>query len=159
MFLAARSRLRRAFAVAGAVMLLAPSPAAAQRDVHRLFGVHYGAPLRWSVAVAAGVPLSPRGGGGPVGFLAAEPGLAGWRASAGYLRLTGNLGSAYALRASLLRTGRHPWRAPSSATFVGAEGQLMPIFVAGLRIGGFYRVGGAGGARRGLLTLDVSLLL
>ena len=163
MFVVVRCRVHRALALAAGLLvllLLAPSASAAQRQVQRMFGIHYGAPLRWSATLAAGAPLSPsRGGDGPAAFLAVEPGLAGWRVSAGYLRLTGNLGSAHALRASVLRTGAYPWRAPSHATFLGVEGQLMPIFMFGLRAGGFYRVSAADTRRRGLLTVDVSLLL
>jgi len=158
MFIAVRSRLRRALTLASGLLVLIAPPGAAQR-VHRMFGIHYGMPLRWSATLAAGIPLSPKGGAGPVWFLAAEPGLAGWRASAGYVRLTGSLGTGYVLRASLLRTGRHPWRAPSRATFVGVEGQLMPIFMLGLRAGAFYRSSATAGPRRGLLTVDLSLLL
>ena len=155
----ARRHVRRALALAGALLVLLPASAAAQRQVHRMFGIHYGVPLRWSAAIAAGVALSPEGGEGPAGFLAVEPGLAGWRVSAGYIRLTGSLGSGYALRASVLRTGRHPWRAASRTTFVGVEGQLMPIFMLGLRAGGFYALNTTAGERRGLLTADLSLLL
>ena len=149
---------RRAIASAACLLAVLTSPAAAQRKVQPMFGVHYGVPLRWSATLAAGIPLA-QGDEAPTAFLAAEPGLAGWRVSAGYAHLTGNLGSGYVLRASVLRTGAHPWRAPSRATFVGAEAQLMPIFAIGVRAGGFYRVGGTDGAGRGLFAVDVSMLL
>ncbi len=90
--------------------------------------------------------------------LGAEPGMGGWRASVGYLRITSNLGSAYSIRASLLRTNNQAWRVAPQSTFAEAEFQFMPLFVLGARLGGFVRIHGQG-QQRGLLTADISLML
>jgi hypothetical protein len=138
------------------LLVLASASAEAQRRVRPLIGIHYGTPLKWSTAVGIGlVPDTTEGGV----FVAAEPGLGGWRASVGWIRLTGNLGTGYVGRVTLLRTERRPWRAPPRATFVGAEYQHMPIFVLGVRLGAYHRLGRPHGARRGLLTAGVSLFL
>jgi len=120
-----------------------------------MFGVHYGLPLKWSAVVAASLP-----GGGKEGkpFVAAEPGIGGWRASVGYVRMTSNLGSGYVARATLLRTNNKAWGVGPQSTFAGAEFQVMPLFVLGFRLGGFVRIGGHA-ERRGLLTADLSLML
>jgi hypothetical protein len=120
-----------------------------------MFGLHYGVPLKWSVALAA--PL-PGGGGDGKPFVAAEPGIGGWRASLGYARMTSNLGSGYVARATFVRTNNKPWRATPQSSFAGAEFQFMPLFGLGARLGGFFRIGRRG-EQRGLLTADVSLML
>jgi hypothetical protein len=119
-----------------------------------MFGVHYGVPLKWSAALAAQLPGTGKGSA----FVAAEPGIGGWRASLGYARMTSDLGSGYVARATLLRTNDKAWRVAPRSTFAGAEFQVMPLFALGLRIGGFFRVGGRGG-QRGLLTADMSFAL
>ncbi len=121
-----------------------------------MLGFHYGVPLKWSAGLA--IPL-PGGNDAANGFIAAEPGIGGWRASVGYLRITtGTLGSGYVTRASLLRTGNRAWRAPASATFLGGEFQYMPLLVLGVRAGAFVRVNKATG-RKSLFTADISLML
>jgi hypothetical protein len=79
-------------------------------------GLHYGVPLKWSALIAASYPL---GSDESRAFLGAEPGIGGWRASVGYLRMTSNLGSGYSARASLLRTNNRAWRAAPQSTFAG----------------------------------------
>lgn len=120
-----------------------------------MLGFHYGVPLKWSAALA--IPL-PGGSEARNAFVAAEPGIGGWRASIGYLQIQGQLGSGYVTRASVLRTGNRAWRAPAGATFVGGEFQYMPLFVLGLRVGAFARVSKAP-ERKALFTADVSLML
>jgi hypothetical protein len=126
-------------------------------------GLHYGVPLKWSALLAASYPL---GSDESRAFVAAEPGIGGWRASVGYLRMTSvekaagitsNLGSGYSARASLLRTNNRAWRVAPQSTFAGAEFQFMPLFMLGARVGAFLRIGGQG--QRGLLTADASLVL
>jgi len=119
-----------------------------------MFGIHYGVPLKWSLALAAPLPgtlaeWKP--------FIAAEPGLGGWRASAGAVKLTSELGSGWIGRATVLRTTGKAWRAPSQNTYVGPELQFMPLFAIGARVGGLFRVGGKGG-QHGLLTVDASVM-
>lgn len=116
-------------------------------------GIHYGVPLKWSVALGYVLPGEYRDW---QPFVGAEPGIGGWRAGLGATKWTNELGGGYVMRASVLRTGKRAWRAPSGATFVGPEFQFMPIFAIGARVGGFVRVGGKGS--RGLLTTDLSML-
>ena len=141
-------------------MLKGPSEANAQAPSvgvgnRFMFGIHYGAPLKWSTALAASFAGDDKDS---KAFVAAEPGIGGWRGSVGYLKITSNLGSGYVLRGTVLRTNNKAWRAGSQLTFAGAEFQFMPLFALGARVGGFVRIGGQG-ERRGLLTADVSLML
>lgn len=118
-----------------------------------MLGIHYGAPLKWSAAFGEQLPGTV---GGWKPFVAAEPGLGGWRASVGAAKMS-EVDRGLVARATLLRTAGNPWRATSRATYVGPELQLMPMFTIGGRIGGLIRVGDKGG-RRELLTLDASLM-
>jgi hypothetical protein len=132
-----------------------PAPVSAGRLNGLMPGVHYGVPLKWSAVLGVALPGSSRTG---TSFVAAEPGIGGWRASVGYVRMTSELGSGYVARATLLRTNSKAWRADPQSTFAGAEFQLWPLFAIGARVGGFFRVGGRG-EQRGLLTVDLSLML
>ena len=98
------------------------------------------------------------GGGASKTFVAAEPGIGGWRASVGYLRPMSDLGAGYSVRGTFLQTNGRAWRAEPRSTFVGAELQVMPLFAFGARVGGFVRVSRQGD-RRALLTADLSLSL
>jgi len=118
-------------------------------------GIHYGVPLKWSAVLGVSLPGSTRKGSA---FVAGEPGIGGWRASMGYVRMTSELGSGYVARGTLLRTNSKAWRADPQSTFAGAEFQLWPLFAIGARVGGFFRVAGRG-EQRGLLTFDLSLML
>jgi hypothetical protein len=120
-----------------------------------MLGFHYGFPLKWSGVLAAQLPASF---GGDKTFIAAEPGIGGGRASLGAYKLTGDLGSGYVARASFLRTNGNPWRTSPNSSIAGAEFQIMPIFITGVRVGGFVRLGQRSGPR-GLLTADISLML
>jgi hypothetical protein len=121
-----------------------------------MIGVHYGFPLKWSGVI--GAQLYPPGFGNNKPFIAAEPGIGGWRASLGAYRLTSDLGSGYVARASFLRTNGNAWRMSPNSSFAGAEFQVMPIFITGMRVGGFVRLGQRSGPR-GLFTADISLML
>lgn len=124
-------------------------------STHPMIGFHYGAPLKWSGALGISLPTRAKD---TEGFVAVEPGIGGWRASLGYLRITGDLGSGYVTRTTVLHTGNRPWRAPAQATFLGLEVQYMPLFALGVRLGAFARVRREG-QRRGLFTADLSLML
>jgi hypothetical protein len=121
-----------------------------------MIGFHYGFPLKLSGVFAA--QLNPPGFGNNKPFIAAEPGIGGWRASLGYYRMTSDIGSGYVARASFLRTNGNPWRTSPNSSFAGAEFQFMPLFLTGLRVGGFVRLGQRSGPR-GLFTADISLML
>jgi hypothetical protein len=120
-----------------------------------MLGFHYGFPLKWSGVLAAQLPASFRNN---KAFIAAEPGLGGWRASLGASRMTSDLGSGYVARVSFLRTNGNAWRTTPNSSFAGAEFQFMPLFVIGARVGGFVRLGQRSGPR-GLFTADISLML
>jgi hypothetical protein len=120
-----------------------------------MIGFHYGFTLKWSGVIAAQLPASFRNN---KAFIAAEPGIGGWRASLGSYKLTGDLGTGYVARASFLRTNGNAWRTTPNSSFAGAEFQFMPIFITGARVGGFVRLGQRSGPR-GLFTADISLML
>ena len=146
--------------VLGSGLLSAPAEVSAQSVSAEtmngfMLGLHYGVPLKWSAVLAASLP---GGGNQSKAFVGAEPGIGGWRASVGYLRMTSGLGSGYVARATLLRTNNKAWRVVPQSTFAGAEFQFMPLFALGARVGGFLRIGRQGG-QRGVLTGDVSLML
>jgi hypothetical protein len=156
---ALRGRLLWLMACGGAALSEIPDARAQSPPVwttdRLMFGFHYGFPLKWSGVIAAQLPASFRNN---KAFIAAEPGIGGWRASLGYYRLTSDLGSGYVGRASFLRTNGNVWRTTPNSSFAGAEFQFMPLFVIGARVGGFVRLGQRSGPR-GLLTADVSLML
>ncbi|HST07785.1 MAG TPA: hypothetical protein VLJ83_06405 [Gemmatimonadaceae bacterium] len=117
-----------------------------------IWGVHYGAPLKWSLAVAAPLP-----GGYKTWkpFVAGEGGIGGWRASAGALTVENESGRGLVARATVLHATSKAWRASPGTTYAGPEIQLMPLFAIGARVGAFLRVGGSGN-ERGLIAADVS---
>jgi hypothetical protein len=143
-----------AFALSEITDAHAQSPPVSIAD-RLMLGFHYGFPLKWSGVIAAQLPTSFRNN---KAFIAAEPGIGGWRASLGSSRMTSDLGSGYVARASFLRTNGNAWRTTPNSSFAGAEFQFMPLFAAGARIGGFVRLGPRSGPR-GLFTADISLML
>ena len=120
-----------------------------------MFGIHYGFPLKWSGVFAAQLASGLRKHNA---FIAAEPGIGGWRASLGSYTTTSDIGSGYVARASFLRTNGNAWRTAPNSSFAGAEFQFMPLFITGVRVGGFVRLGQRSGPR-GLFTADISLML
>jgi hypothetical protein len=152
---AARRFVSRILVLVGAHAEASAQSVSPQAMNRFMLGFHYGVPLKWSAVLAASLP---GGGNERTAFVAAEPGIGGWRASVGYLRMRSDLGSGYVARGTLLRTSNKPLRAAPQSTFAGAEFQFMPLFVIGARVGGFVRIGRQGG-QRGLLTADISLML
>jgi len=132
--------------------LLFQSTEAGGQQVTAVGGVHYGVPLKWSALLGIGAPLAREG----TAFLAGEPGIGGWRVSAGYSRMTGTLGAGLSIRASLLRTTQRAWRAPADKSYGGLELQYSPLFALGVRIGAFASLHSAA---RGLLTGDIGFAL
>ena len=112
------------------------TPDAALR-VSPAFGVHYGTPLRFSLAAGVLIDKGRRHSDGVVALV--EVGQHGNELSAGYFRTLGHLGAGYSLRGAVLRTGDAPWNASPSTTYVGAELQYMAIFGVGARVGYFRR--------------------
>ena len=97
------------------------------------FGVHFGTPMRSSVALGVLVDRSERLNDGVVVML--EPGQQGNEISAGYFRMLGRLGTGYSLRAAVLRTNGEPWNASPHTTYVGVEAHWMLLFGVGGRMG------------------------
>jgi hypothetical protein len=124
--------LLRALALSG--LLASPIAASAQQLAG---GLHVGGPVRASIAL--GVLLGGGASDARSGqmFVLAEPGLRGHRLSAGYLRLSGNVGTFYGLRGTVLQLrGDEPAR-----RYVGAEAHVTPLFAIGARLGAFTPVG------------------
>ena len=101
-------------------------------------GVHYGSPLRLSVAAGILVDVSEHRNDGVI--VMAEPGLQGGELSMGYFRMLGRFGSGYTLRAAALRTRDEPWNASPNTTYAGVEAHLMIAFGVGARVGYLRRV-------------------
>jgi hypothetical protein len=140
-----------AFAMLVGGALLAARPLGAQEVVG---GLHFGGPVRASVAAGAAWSLQSPGGREHGPFLLVEPGLRGHRASAGYLVMFGNLGTFASGRASWLQLRRDG----DSREYLGFELQVAPLFVIGLRVGGFVPMR-TDGARRILWMADLGLAL
>lgn len=101
-------------------------------------GVHYGSPLRISIAGGLLVDMSKHLNDGIV--MAAEAGQQGNELSVGYFRMFGWFGSGYSLRAAALRTKEEPWNASPLTTYAGVEGHFMIVFGVGARLGYLRRV-------------------
>jgi hypothetical protein len=107
---------------------LEPNP-----HVSPAFGVHYGSPMRISLAAGLLVDVSERRNDGVV--VTAEAGQQGNEVSLGYFRMLGRFGSGYSLRAAALRTTGEPWNASPNTTYAGAEAHWMIAFGVGARVG------------------------
>lgn len=119
-------------------------------------GVHYGTPLRLSLAAGGLIDLNGRRDDGII--VMAEPGQGGMAASVGYFRMH-RFGRGCSLRLAGIRTGDDPWNASAQTTYVGVEGHLMLLLGVGGRIGWFRRASGASGQglKDNLGTLGVSI--
>ena len=138
-------RMRRfAFLVGWTAVL--PLCAGAQRSpapdsdphISPAVGVHYGSPMRLSLAAGVLVDMSAHRNDGLI--VMAEPGLQGNELSVGYFRMLGRFGSGYTLRAAALRTRDEPWNASANTTYAGVEAHLMVAFGVGARVGYLRRV-------------------
>ncbi|MES2179479.1 MAG: hypothetical protein V4550_16590 [Gemmatimonadota bacterium] len=97
------------------------------------FGVHYGSPLRTSVALGFMADFDGKRNDGFIATL--EPGHQGTEISAGYFRMIGSFGSGYSVRGAVVRTNDEPWKASAHTTYVGVEAHWMLVFGIGGRIG------------------------
>jgi len=102
-------------------------------------GLHYGGPLRTSLAVGLLIDVSEQRNESFV--VAGEVGQQGNEIGVGIQKMRGQFGSGYSLRAVALRTGDEPWKASPHTTYVGAEAHLMIAFGVGGRVGYLRRVG------------------
>ena len=113
-------------------------PTASGVNISPAIGLHFGSPMRFSLALGALVDLKGRRDDGIV--VLAEPGQHGNEVAIGYFRMLGRFGSGYSVRAAALRTGGDPWNASAHTTYAGVEGQWMIALGAGGRIGYLRRV-------------------
>ncbi len=118
----------------------AARPFRQSRRVEPVGGLHYGTPLRWSLAFGALVDPRRAGGGGLL--VLGESGLGGVRASLGGVRVLPGYGSGVAVTAGVLRTNGEPWQFAPRTTYAGVEARLLPILVTGVRVGVWRRIGG-----------------
>ncbi|MDQ2666777.1 MAG: hypothetical protein M3Z05_12290 [Gemmatimonadota bacterium] len=101
-------------------------------------GLHYGGPMRTSLALGLLVDVSEQRNASVV--VAGEVGQQGNELSVGIQKMRGYFGSGYSVRAVALRTHDEPWKASPNTTYVGAEAHLMIAFGVGGRIGYLRRV-------------------
>ena len=120
------------------------------------YGVHYGTPLRFSVAAGAALDFDRTGSDGVMALV--EQGQHGHEFSLGYFHMIGRLGSGLALRASVLRTAGEPWNADPHTPYVGGEIGWMLVFGVGGRAGYFRRASAqATGLNSTIATLGISI--
>jgi hypothetical protein len=127
-------------AIAAAIVVLLPPRAAAQRrddsDLSRLavaYGLHYGTPMRFSVALGATLDTDERRTQGAIAVV--EQGQHGSELSAGYFKEIGRYGTGFSLRGAVLRTSGEPWNADPHTTYVGGEVHLQLFLGVGGRAG------------------------
>jgi hypothetical protein len=101
-------------------------------------GLHYGGPLRTSLALGLLVDVSEQRNESIV--IAGEVGQEGRELGVGIQKMRGLFGSGYSVRAVALRTRDEPWNASPFTTYVGAEAHLMVAFGVGGRIGYLRRI-------------------
>jgi hypothetical protein len=141
-------------ALSALLIVFLPSVAAAQATtpddtshfvrISPAVGLHYGAPLRLSLAAGG---LFDFNGGRNDGVVAmGEMGQRGGQFSVGYFRSL-RFGQGFDVRTAVLRTADDPWKAAESTTYVGVEGNLMFLVGVGGRVGWLRRVTAANGPK------------
>jgi hypothetical protein len=106
-------------------------------------GVHYGVPLKLSVA--AGGLFDFRGSKNDGVIAMGEMGQGGGEVSVGYFRMI-RFGQGFDVRLAALRTGDDARNAAENSTYVGAEAHLMFLLGVGGRIGWFRRATAVSGS-------------
>lgn len=125
------------------------APAQAQ---HLVGGLHFGGPVRASLAAGVELRFGDSQSAEHGVFLVAEPGLRGDRLSAGVVSLIGDLATLASLRGSVLQIrDTEPTR-----RYAGVELQFAPLFMLGARVGAFTPFGSPPG-RSFMWLADVSL--
>lgn len=135
----------RRLAFAALLVVMLPLRAAAQTpddtthfvNISPAIGVHYGAPLRFSIAAGGLFDFSDNRNDGIIAM--GEMGQSGGQFSIGYFRML-RFGQGFDLRVAVLRTADDAWKAAESTTYVGAEAHLMFLVGVGGRVGWFRRV-------------------
>lgn len=119
--------------------------------------IHWGNPQKASLEIGAHfVARGPRYAAGP--FATIEPGVGATRESLGYVLIDGSNRNAGRLSIAFLQTKARPWNAAAHAHYWGAQAQVIPRGLVGLRAGIFRRTAaGLAGTSRNQFTLDASL--
>jgi len=99
-------------------------------------GVHYGTPLRLSVAAGGLFDFLGSHNDGVIAM--AEMGQGGAEVSIGYFRMI-RFGQGFDIRLAGIRTGPDPRNAAPETTYLGAEAHLMFLLGVGGRVGFFRR--------------------
>jgi hypothetical protein len=153
----------RRLAIPVLLVVLLTSRAAAQTPddsgyvkISPAVGVHYGTPLKWSVA--AGGLFDFRGPHNDGVIAMAEMGQGGAEASVGYFRMM-RFGQGFDLRLAGIRTGPDPRDAAPETTYLGAEAHLMFLLGVGGRVGWFRRASAYSGEKTydNLVSFGVSI--
>jgi hypothetical protein len=153
----------RRLAIPVLLVVLLTSRAAAQTPddsgyvkISPAVGVHYGTPLKWSVA--AGGLFDFRGPHNDGVIAMAEMGQGGAEASVGYFRMM-RFGQGFDLRLAGIRTGPDPRDAAPETTYLGAEAHLMFLLGVGGRVGWFRRASPYSGEKTydNLVSFGVSI--
>ncbi|HEV7993220.1 MAG TPA: hypothetical protein VGP25_15460 [Gemmatimonadaceae bacterium] len=139
----------RRLALPALLVVLLPLRAAAQGAadttqfvrISPAIGIHYGAPLRLSLA--AGGLFDFRGSRNDGVIAMAEPGQGGVELSLGYFR-TRRFGQGYSLRLAGIRTSEEPWNTSARTTYLGVEAHWMLLVGVGGRAGWFRRASANG---------------
>jgi hypothetical protein len=120
------------------------------------YGVHYGLPMRFSIALGGTLDMDRRRTQGAIAML--EQGQHGNELSAGYFRMIGRYGSGFSVRGAMLRTSGEPWEANPNTTYVGGEVHLQLILGVGGRAGLLRRASREStGSHDSIVTLGLSI--
>ena len=143
--------------------LVAPRASAQEADdstgfvnISPAVGVHYGQPLRLSIAAGGLFDLN---GGRNDGVVAmAEMGQGGGELSLGYFQML-RFGQGFDVRVAGVRTSLDTWNAAPRATYVGVEGHVMFLVGIGGRVGWLRRISSSRGETRyeNVLSLGASI--
>lgn len=119
-------------------------------------GIHYGTPLKWSVA--AGGLFDFRGPHNDGVIAMAEMGQGGAEASVGYFRMM-RFGQGFDVRLAGIRTAPEPRSAAPETTYLGAEAHLMFLLGVGGRVGWYRRASAYSGENTfdNLVSFGVSI--
>jgi hypothetical protein len=143
----------RRLAIAALLVVLIPLRATAQATdddstgyvhISPAVGVHYGVPLRISVAAGGLFDFRGRRNDGVIAM--GELGQGGGEASIGYFRMI-RFGQGFDVRFAGIRTRPNPWNAAPETTYLGAEAHLMFLLGVGGRVGYFRRASAYNGPK------------
>jgi len=140
----------RRFALPVLLIVLSPLRADAQAEsdtaysmrVSPAIGIHYGAPLRLSIAAGGLFDMPGKRNDGVIAM--AEQGQGGTELSLGYF-VRRRFGQGFSLRLAGLRTREDAWNASERTSYLGGELHWMVLAGVGGRIGWLRRVSGHSG--------------